>query len=624
MGNGIYDGIRTLVGRVAVSGFRILALTVSGRDVAPAEVRFTAGLNVITGPSNTGKTFIAQCLDFIFGAGTPPKDIPEAMSYDSIRVELLSIADNRAHILERGLRAGDIKYIDSRGGERILGAKHQADNEDTVSSFLLRLSGLSGKKVRTNALGETRTLSFRDLVRLIIVDEETVISSNSPIHTGNPVLKPAESSVFRMLLTGVDDSSTIAKVNPKVAKMRQEGKAEVLQILLDKTRFEIAETGVGGNVTQVRLQLEKLELLIEGFSAELSAEQEGIAEFEERRRDAWSRLRQAESRLDSLSELQKRFKLLQVQYSSDLHRLDAISEAGIRLGQMKEENCPVCGSASEHHNAEHRKAKAAPQDVAVACKAEAEKIKSLLTDLKTTLTDNDHEIQRLNDERLICEGELKATSEELKAQLQPRLQGVIQKLKESQVTRDIFRRVVELHERAEEFEELLKKAQEKTKRERADGPSLEVGSSVVELFSQDIEALLRAWHFPNLQRVTYSDIKEDVVVSGRERATHGKGVRAIIRSAFNLALLHLCKRLEKPVPGFVLIDSPLVVYREPDPEEAGFPHAVKDSFYRSVASEFQNAQVIILENDDPPEMTDLPANVIRFTGNDSGRKGFIP
>ena len=37
---------------------------------------------------------------------------------------------------------------------------------------------------------------------------------------------------------------------------------------------------------------------------------------------------------------------------------------------------------------------------------------------------------------------------------------------------------------------------------------------------------------------------------------------------------------------------------EPDPEEAGFPHAVKDSFYRSVASEFQNAQVIILENDD--------------------------
>ena len=50
----------------------------------------------------------------------------------------------------------------------------------------------------------------------------------------------------------------------------------------------------------------------------------------------------------------------------------------------------------------------------------------------------------------------------------------------------------------------------------------------------------------------------------------------------------------------VLIDSSLVVYREPDMDKGGFSHDVKDAFYRSIAEEFQAAQVIIFENDDPP------------------------
>jgi hypothetical protein len=49
-----------------------------------------------------------------------------------------------------------------------------------------------------------------------------------------------------------------------------------------------------------------------------------------------------------------------------------------------------------------------------------------------------------------------------------------------------------------------------------------------------------------------------------------------------------------------IIDSPLVVYRQPEDGEAEFPHEVKNAFYRGVAADFADAQVIILENDEPP------------------------
>ena len=80
----------------------------------------------------------------------------------------------------------------------------------------------------------------------------------------------------------------------------------------------------------------------------------------------------------------------------------------------------------------------------------------------------------------------------------------------------------------------------------------------------------------------------------------------------------------RPHPGLVLVDSPLVVYREPDAEEGSFSREVKDSFYKSVTEDFKESQVIIFENEDPPTDVAGSANVIRFTGAKHGRSGFIP
>lgn len=607
-------------------GFAIRKLTLVGPGLENAELCFTRGLNVVTGPSDTGKTYIAECIDFVMGSGTEPKEIPEAARYTSALLEIESQQGGRIFTLERSLRGGEIRVSTQGEGDQVLAAKHQGERDDTISQFLLKLSGLSGKKVRTNQLGKTRPLSFRDIAPLIIVDEESVISATSPVLSGQHTKRTVESGVFRLLLTGTDDSSVIANEDPKVAKGRQEGKAEVLEILVQRTReqFVDLDLDVGHSIFEMRDQLGRLNAAVDAASAELTVERTSAATLEERRRSAWTHLRQAQSRADVLSELQKRFALLQDQYGSDLRRLEAIAEAGIRLGQLKEVRCPVCGAPAEHHDSEHQQEHSAPADVVQACKAEAAKTARLLQDLRTTLASNAGEVDRLDLERKARQAELEATGAELKTLLEPRVLAAVQMLRDRQALRDSYRRGLDLLERELELEGLLAEANAPRKRERVDGPSSTVSSGEAEQFSKDVEALLRSWRFPGLDRVTFSEDDQDIVISGRPRGSHGKGVRAIMRAAFNLALLRLCAREKRPFPGIVLIDSPLVVYREPDNDEGSFPHDVKDQFYRAVAAGFSEEQVIILENDDPPEVVRTSANVVTFTGTNHGRRGFIP
>jgi hypothetical protein len=605
------------------TGFVLKSLRLYGPGVEDARLTFTRGLNVIAGPSDTGKTFIVECIDFALGSGSAPREIARARNYTSVVLEV-EAADKTVYSLERGLRGGDIRVAAMGQEARTIAAKHDPNSSETVSYLLLSLCGLEAKKIRTNAQGKTRGLSFRDIAPLVIVDEVSVIATRSPVLSGQYTEKTSESSVFRLLLTGMDDRGVIAKDDPKLLKGRQEGKAEVLEVLLERAREQLEEHKLEGNLHEKRDQLARAEEAIAAANTELASEQSGTTALEERRRSAWNEVRHSESRANVLTELQKRFELLHEQYTSDLRRLEAVAEAGFRLGQMKQDRCPVCGALPEHHHHEHQQEDADPADVAQASRAEAEKTTLLVRDLKTTLASNAAEIEQLELQREKSQTELDQAAAELRTLFQPRLQLALQKLRELQARRDGIRHDVERFARVDEYERLLAEAVAPRSKQKRDQSSPAVSSGHAEDFSQETERLLRTWRFPNLDRVTFSEEDLDIVISGEPRGSHGKGVRAITHAAFNLALLELCQRDQKPFPSMVVIDSPLVVYREPDPGEEQFPVTVKEAFYRTIAAAFKDTQVIILENDQPPSDLGSAANIVLFIGTRIGRWGFIP
>ncbi len=607
-------------------GFALRRLALVGPGKTAAEVTFARGLNVIAGPSDTGKSFIAQCLDYALGGGDPPKEIPEAEGYSSVVLRIENNHDQRVYSLERSLRGGDVLCKTDGQPDRVLAARHQGGKENTLSQFLLDLSGLGTKRVRENAQGKTRPLSFRDIARLVIVDEQAVITAGSPVLSGQFTSKTVESGVFRLLLTGTDDSSLIAKEDPKVAKGRQSGKVELLEGLLKATRSRLGELGEVTTLPEERDRLTRVEVAIQSALVERNAAQASVAPLQARRSTEWTALRAVESKLAVFSELQTRFDLLQEQYESDLRRLEAIAEAGLRLDQLKEERCPMCGALAEHHDHTHREADPAPADVSLACKAEAAKTVKLLQDLQTTRAATATEVTQLQSARDTRQRDLDAISLELRELMERHVNMASKKVDDLRVCAETCRKAIEHLERIQELDELLEEANRPKKKQKADVAGAAVSTAEADPFSREVEALLKAWHFPDLNRVSFSEKDQDVVISGVARKSHGKGVRAITRAAFNLALLRLCIEDERPFPNFLLIDSPLLVYEEPDADESSFPQDIKKHFWESVKTSFTEAQVIIIENRRqlPVDRALDGVRIELFTGNDQGRRGFIP
>lgn len=258
------------------TGFALHELRVSGRGVQDAVLTFADGLNVIAGPSDTGKTYVAQCLSFLLGSGTPPKGIPEAAGYETAQVRIEARRDGYEHTLTRRLDgAGNVEHGVGDRRAHQLRPRHDPKREDTLPAFLLEFSGLSGV-VRTTAAGQTRPLAFSDVARLFFVDEQTVIGEGSPVLSGQYTSRLVERRVFRFLLTGADDAGVVALEKPERARGHRAGRAEVLEELEQSVNKELHRLEVTGSVEETERRVEQwstraeLVALLTGFDRKLA------------------------------------------------------------------------------------------------------------------------------------------------------------------------------------------------------------------------------------------------------------------------------------------------------------------------------------------------------------------
>ena len=96
-------------------------------------------------------------------------------------------------------------------------------------------------------------------------------------------------------------------------------------------------------------------------------------------------------------------------------------------------------------------------------------------------------------------------------------------------------------------------------------------------------------------------------------------------SAFLVALAVQCTKAQLPHPGILLLDSPLVAYKDPDAETDAILRAgVKENFFRTLATGLTTAQVIVFENELPPEDLSEFITHIHFTRSAEGRYGLFP
>ncbi len=609
-------------------------LAFSGPNTPAINLEFADCLNLVFGASNTGKSFGWKAIDFALGASTPLPDIEQRRPFD--RLSLAFACGSEVLTLSRALVGGNLRVLPTAADRlpppndhRILGQKNDPSNEDNVSQFLLGRIGLRGKMIATNASGAKRALSFRDLSRYCLVDETSIQSELSPALSGQHVSGAAERSVLKLLLTGMDDSAVVEVMNPKTFRASKAAKLEVLDDLLQSVEAEIESEFP--NADKLKDQDDKLNASFETAQADVDAVQLTVRSFLADRRHLAMEVAHTEARMTEVEINLQRFARLHEVYQSDIERLEALEEAGFILAIGGGRDCPLCGASPEAQKHEHGLGDI--EKVRAAATVEIAKIKQQQMDLSGTVQQLYTEGQSLREALPKLIDSLTDAEAEI-ARLTPEIAASRRQVTEIMTVRDHVKRGLSLIEQRNGLLERKTSLAAAKAAKAGDRPRLDLSSTAAHEFAQSVSAVLTAWQFPGQRHVSFDDSTFDLKIDGKHRRDNGKGVRAITHAAFKVALLLYCRDRNLPHPGFLVLDTPLLTYRDPITSKYGELSSdeqeiaqltLKNHFFEHLSVESRASQFIVLENIDPPANIDDLAHVEVFYGDRSGsRQGLFP
>lgn len=613
--------------------FIIEKLVVTGISVKPAVLSFSSGTNLIIGSSDTGKSYIFQCINYLLGAYNCPKDIPESKEYSNAYLQLKT-DDDKTYTLSRPLRGNSKAYLSETAIEKHdiskteIGVKNNTLDGRNISEFLLGLMGVHDIMIKKNSNNKTVKLSYRDVARLTLIDEERIITEGSPVYTSkdNYIDFTLEQSAFKFLLTSKDDRELQEKEEQKVREGRITGKIELLERFIQSKNDAIIELQKSlSKINSTELQ-QKIESLISKIQESSSI----IESLTEQRNSLYKNNQAKKSDRLRIKELVERFYLLKDHYHSDLNRLNFILDGEFLFSQLIDKDCPLCGTIMTE---EHLSCLSNSVDID-SIRIEGRKIELKIQDLISTISSSESEITILNKDIEIFESKLKEIETSIESELKPLRQNFQEELKS----------LLQLKKAEQEIsikkDDIASYSTEKTRLEfelknkpKSETSNINIEYEALHSFCKTVEVILEAWKYPNLTTVEFDSNHKvyDITISSRKRNSHGKGVRALSYAAFTIGLLDFCISTDKPHSGVIVLDSPLTTYHKNkgqeqhvvDKDEAS--KDMQDAFYNYLSNIPTDRQIIILDNKIPTEDIIGKVNYIQFSDEpNSSRSGFFP
>lgn len=585
---------------------------------------FSSGINVVCGASDTGKSFLAESIDFMLG-GSRLREITELAHYTEIELDLVT-SDGQNWRLQRAVSGGNFELVnlDNPASESVvLKQKHVQGKTDNLSGFLLEQIGLLSKEIlKSSVKATTQGLSFRNLARLTLVQEDEIQQKGSPFWSGQFTTKTSELATIKLLLTGIDDSTVIAVGDSGI---NNDVHISLIDELLADLAVEIEDMGEDRH--ELTSQLTIIENSIDSQRESLATAQKQLDQLLQRRGVAFEERSKIQRRLDEISELLARFSLLHDHYTVDIDRLKSIQESGLIFMYIDVIACPHCGADPDHQHLE-KICDGDVDSIITSATAEMQKIERLLTELNSTVTDLQCEADRLDTDYKDYDAVYQHLNKTILETVAPEVNvyrysytELVDERADVQKSIDLFSRHDRLVDRKAKLNSIPPAKEEKNE------VQIGIPESVAHRLSLKISSILKAWHFPGGCHVSFDKDSSDFVIDGKPRGSRGKGLRAITHAAVSVALLEFCQENGLSHPGFLVLDSPLLAYYKPEGEDdAVLQHTdLKEKFYDYLVKHHNaDSQILIIENPHPPESMDGMITMTIFTSNtNAGRFGLL-
>jgi len=589
-----------------VADFYIKKIIVSGGGNEPSTLDFTEGLNIVCGPSNTGKSYIIECLDFLFG-GRKIR-LNHNAGYDTVKA-VVQVKNSGTVTFERKLDTRKINVsstvsgIDS-GTYNIDGAKNN------ISDVWLTLIGIKETpSIIKNARFEKQRLGLRSFLHAMLINESNVFQTEPILVSRHDTQKTASLSALLYLMTGLSYEETSPKEEKKIRDAKKKAVVAYINSRLDQMASRVGELD---NLAVADTQ--SLQAKAEEIIDEISETEQQIAEAIGRSRLLMKEIYDLNEQLAECNTLYNRIQALHTQYNADIKRLTFIVEGEVYKNDVPaNEKCPFCdGEITEHH--EHSYVEAS--------RAEAERIRLQLKDLSETQQDIAIEQESLTEEINKLASERSGVDELINGELKPRIAMLKQMLAE-------YRRAIEVHNEIaviHQFETSMKvELYEVENEEESSQTQFDIkahfDTSIRAALDEILARLLTACKYDGFSSVYFSLRDFDVVVNGNLKDSFGKGYRAFLNTIMAVALMEYLNEHGKYALGLLIVDSPILSLKEKVSDEAS--DSMKAALFQYLIDNQDHGQVIIAEND-IPKLDYSKANIIRFTKDDEdGRYGFL-
>lgn len=598
----------------------LYTLAVTGPGKEPALLEFNGKSHLVFGPTDTGKSYIVECLRYCLGGDARPRDIGYSEGYTRLALQIATLSSERFTLFRDLTDGSELVYP----GFHIYPPQDGTEPlKQTVSELLPQWGGGSEKKILIKS-GKLGYLTAGDLRRVSIFDEIQTLDI-APFEGKDTNYKTRNRSALAVILTGADDSDMVLPPSTdarNVAKGHVEALNEQIESLLADVPEGLTKADAEEGLTKATDEIEAINQYLQSHESELSQLKKERAKIDKDSEDL-------SRRISALNEAQNRFLLLDKKYQSDLERLQAIGTAVDVMTSFETRPCPLCLTDISHQARHEGMGEKAPALLEAAL-VEGEKIRGLRVGLKAALADVADEKRELE---ALWEQVQSSAQENLRRQdalLSPHLPDLKTGLAALTERKSMLAVAVSTLERVDRLRVRVEEMKSKAKRTKQ-VITRDTSQSATALCSR-IKELLTKWGVPGVDSVYFDASVADIEINQRKRISYGKGKRGIFLTAYMVSLMERALgENELPHLGVAVIDSPVVTYKDPkhalnaDPDEL-LDEGVKDRFYAWLADRKEAGQIIILENEEPNTHVKAMLSLTEFVGRDvpAGRQGFFP
>lgn len=603
-----------------MNSFYFKKLTVSGGGHKSSTIDFCPGFNLIIGPSNTGKSFVMDCLDYALGAmpskRRPSKVIDANNGYETITLELQT--SNGIVSLTRKIGANKIDVKSDNPTVKTQKYSVSAASKNNINSVFLSLLGItSDHMVLSSESGKTQKLTWRSMLHLFFIRQPDVARESSPFTIPGWFATTASMSTLLFLLTGKDANNSEEAEDPAIRKAKKKALITYIRSKLDALGAKRSDLE---NLTEKYKDVDILKS-IEDLKGKMRDIHIQIENASAKGQTIISKIYELNGKLSECETVIHSFSILHQQYESDIQRLEFIINGGLVAKQLPhDEVCPFCNSKittspdTKYINAsaaELKRIRLHLEELFTAKNSVEKKKQAILANIKSLESQKD-EVDSL-------------VSKDLIPQLSSFQKELMDKMKLVEIASELNTlKQYESQYRKELFDKETEEEPTAVKHKIAAGFDYDL----IDGFEQKLRTILKASKIGGSSTAHLNMKSFDIEINGISKiALMGGGFCALFNTIAAYTMSEYIIEKGGYAPHFFAVDSSLTQLSEP--EKKIKPNAIKNNFVQYLINNALKRQVIMIEQKRrmpfiPTEAPDKGVHVIEFTGDKhEGRYGFL-